>query len=284
MHLFGADGHTSALHDLHKKPQRRTCRLGHLCKYHSNIMTHPSYTLEQLQSKNRSELWVICKQKGLKCYPSKSDCVEAILRSQPQLVEDFSPSDTKVETELPSFTPEDCTITPIGKTDLQTAYNVRSNGLLIGLIFHVRNSSWQCGDGRHYEDSVSAITALQKITCDDPSLIMISDPRGGFGKYQTPDGEIEMRQQGELSPREKLWRNNKDDYYYANHMDAAKCINPVAVQARDLKVGDKVALCDGFKIIKEIRSKPLHGLHGTELVLDGCDSITTMWFNPVRIA
>jgi hypothetical protein len=195
-----------------------------------------------------------------------------------------SPSHTKVETESPSFTPEDCTITPVAKTDVQTAYNVRSNGLLIGLIFHVRNTSWQCGDGKHYGNPVDAIAALQKITSDEPRLVMISDPRGGFGKYQTPDGEIEVRQQGELSPREKLWKNNLDEFYYSTHLDALKQVNPVAVQARDLSVGDKVLLSDGFKTIKNIRDKMFHGLRGLELVLDGCDSITTIWFNPVRIA
>lgn len=282
--LFGADGCSSALHNLHKKPHREQADWG-IPKIKSHtIMTHPIYTLEQLQAKNRNELWVICRFHGLKCYPSKSDCVDAIALSQPQKLEDLSPSDTKVEAEIDDFAAEECTITPVAKTDVQTAYNVRSNGLLIGLIFHVRNTSWQCGDGRHYANPVDAIAALQKITGDSPSLIMISNPISGFGKYQTPDGEIEARQQGELSPREKLWKNNKDEYYYSTHMDAVKQINPVAVQARDLNVGDKVRLNDGCKTIKKIRGTMFHGLRGMELVMDGCDSIKTIWFNPVRIA
>lgn len=335
-------------------------------------MTHPIYTLEQLRLKNRTQLWAICKFHGLKCYPRASDCIDAILRSQPELVEvtpsststlkeaglsvvdchngvylinnpkdlsitlkvcyveaeyaifDYqravqilpsyeelyrgesldpaeslqdvfqwiiryfsalrpSPSYPKVEVEE-AFAPEKCTITPIGKTDTRIAYEVCNNEASIGLIFHIRNSSWQCGDGKHYQNPVDAIAALQKITGNDPKLVMLSDPRGGFGKYQTPDGEIEVRQQGELSPREKLWKNNLDEFYYSTHIDALKQVNPVAVQARDLSVGDKVRLSDGFKTIKKIRGKVFHGLRGIELILDGCDSITTIWFNPVRIA
>jgi hypothetical protein len=52
---------------------------------------------------------------------------------------------------------------PIAKTDSQIAYKVRTNGLLIGLIFHVRSSYWQCGDGKRYESSVDAIASLEKI-------------------------------------------------------------------------------------------------------------------------
>ncbi|MBW4670408.1 MAG: hypothetical protein KME60_24085 [Cyanomargarita calcarea GSE-NOS-MK-12-04C] len=45
------------------------------------------YTAEQLQSFNRTQLWAICKQHGLKCYPKSADCVEAILNNQPQKIQ-----------------------------------------------------------------------------------------------------------------------------------------------------------------------------------------------------
>lgn len=133
-------------------------------------MTHQIYSKEQLSQKNRTELWTICKQRGLKCYPRSADCVAAILEAQPQKAETseglrLSDSFQEVET----IEPEEHTLEPVGKTDRQIAYVVREKGLMIGLIFQL-GRVWQCGDGKNYENSVDAIAGLKALS--NPSKVV----------------------------------------------------------------------------------------------------------------
>ncbi len=44
------------------------------------------YTLEQLGSYNRAQLWDICRTNGIKCYPKTTDCVEAIYKALESVV------------------------------------------------------------------------------------------------------------------------------------------------------------------------------------------------------
>jgi hypothetical protein len=53
-------------------------------------MTHQHYRQFQLEAKTRSELWTICKQRGLKCFRKSSDCIITILESHPQKIENIS--------------------------------------------------------------------------------------------------------------------------------------------------------------------------------------------------
>lgn len=50
-------------------------------------MTHAIYSRQQLEDMNRTQLWVICGQLGVKKFPKSTDCVEAILEKMPQPVE-----------------------------------------------------------------------------------------------------------------------------------------------------------------------------------------------------
>ncbi len=40
------------------------------------------FTRSELQSFNRTQLWSLCRERGLKCYPKTADCVEAIWNKQ----------------------------------------------------------------------------------------------------------------------------------------------------------------------------------------------------------
>jgi hypothetical protein len=164
-------------------------------------MTHQNYTQTQLETKNRTELWVICKQRGLKCYPKSADCIRAILEAQPhrhldagaarlrshptpqsclgcprqvaqEIENNCTTSNQKVLNQEYDCTPSNqkvgeelsnYTLEPVGKTDRQIAYVVRENGLMIGLIFQL-GAIWQCGDRNSYENSVDAIAGLKALT------------------------------------------------------------------------------------------------------------------------
>jgi hypothetical protein len=63
------------------------------------------------------------------------------------------------------FSTEHCILEPIGKTEIQTAYRVRENGLLLGLIFHIHaTNTWQCCDGQSYACSTEAVAGLIKLS------------------------------------------------------------------------------------------------------------------------
>lgn len=49
-------------------------------------MTFPVYTTSQLNSYNRSQLWLICEQLNIPKYPASQDCRDAIAQKQPKLV------------------------------------------------------------------------------------------------------------------------------------------------------------------------------------------------------
>lgn len=60
---------------------------------------------------------------------------------------------------------ENCILEPIGKTETQTAYKVKEDGVGLGLIFHVHaTNTWQCCDGQDYRYPTEAITGLIKLT------------------------------------------------------------------------------------------------------------------------
>ena len=44
------------------------------------------FTSQELASFNRTQLWQLCKERGLKCYPKSADCVEAIWNKQQSVV------------------------------------------------------------------------------------------------------------------------------------------------------------------------------------------------------
>lgn len=50
-------------------------------------MTHAVYSRNQLEKMNRTQLWVICGQLGVKKFPKNQNCVEGILEKMPQPVE-----------------------------------------------------------------------------------------------------------------------------------------------------------------------------------------------------
>lgn len=54
------------------------------------------YTLSELQTFNRTQLWEIARKRGLKCYPKTVDCVEAILMKQ-QSVEKMADAEVEVD-------------------------------------------------------------------------------------------------------------------------------------------------------------------------------------------
>ncbi len=56
------------------------------------------YTLAVLGSKNRTQLWEICRTNGLKCYPKTADCVKAICQAQ-QSVELVAVAEIKADLE-----------------------------------------------------------------------------------------------------------------------------------------------------------------------------------------
>jgi hypothetical protein len=137
-------------------------------------MTSQIYTKNILQSKKRLELWTICKQRGLKCYPKNSDCVEGILAAQPQIISAYKVSSYVNHSDLATLHVLDtltedwvsqCILHPFKSSTSQTAYDVRLSGQLLGMIFNVHaTNTWQSGDGKNYSYPCEAIAALNQIT------------------------------------------------------------------------------------------------------------------------
>ena len=42
----------------------------------------PQFTVDQLQSLTRPQLWELCRERGLKCYPASANCIQTILDNQ----------------------------------------------------------------------------------------------------------------------------------------------------------------------------------------------------------
>ncbi len=57
------------------------------------------YTLEQLGSHCRAQLWEICRTNGLKCYPRTADCVEAIVAYQSTQVVKVQVASIKIDSQ-----------------------------------------------------------------------------------------------------------------------------------------------------------------------------------------
>lgn len=168
------------------------------------------------------------------------------------------------------------TLEPAGKTDLTVAYNVRRRGSQIGMIFH-SCSAWQCGDGKTYANSHDAIEALSDVT--EPRLLLTN--RQAL-IYQSPDGALTVRQNGNLG-KLKLWCNNKDIYYYRDYFDAARGISPIALRCDSLRVGEKVFFDEELTVCS-IDRIPLYGLMGIQLTLSNGVKIKTNWYEPIQIA
>ena len=73
------------------------------------------YTLEQLLAFNRPQLWQLCRERGLKCYPKSVDCVEAIWNKQ-QSVEKVAVAEIKVDPEAVAQTELETQITDRAET------------------------------------------------------------------------------------------------------------------------------------------------------------------------
>ncbi len=65
------------------------------------------FTHAELESFNRTQLWQLCRERGLKCYPKTADCVEAIWNKQ-QSVEKVAVAEVIVDEQT------------VGQTELET--------------------------------------------------------------------------------------------------------------------------------------------------------------------
>ncbi|MBW4598957.1 MAG: hypothetical protein KME29_04915 [Calothrix sp. FI2-JRJ7] len=190
------------------------------------------------------------------------DCLHLIEAHEEQ------PSDTKEEEYV---------LLPAGATQMMTAYHVKHQGLIVGMIFNVhRNNSWQCGDGQNYRYPAEAREALVKLT---EAPLLKTHPH----KYQSPDGALEVTQMSEIG-KHKLWVNNKDKFYYSTYRDAEKSNHPVAVRCDDVKVGDKIYIAGYSRIVSDILQVPHLGINWTKFVCADGIEIKAPWYCPVQIS
>ncbi len=209
-------------------------------------MTYPIYNQEQLETKNRNQLWAICRERGLKRYRRSADCVNAIIESQPKKLEE----------------PSSYTLEFVGETEIQTAYNVRKEGLLIGLIFLQHDGGWQNGDGKSYADESQAIAAI-----DNPQHEEI---------YQT--GTI---YKGFFKPV-KLWKKKSSPFYHRLLEDALNQNNPIAIQAQSLRIGDTI-IVGGRTRIKRILPGIKHGVKCLKIICDNGVELLKWFYELVEI-
>lgn len=181
-----------------------------------------TYNRAELESKKLSEIKQIAR--GMNLRPdgdlrSKNIWINAIIAAMPQEV---APKTS------------DFTLEPIPGTLTSNAYRVNQGSQSLGIIFHNKQGFpilWDCGDGRKYANSEDCIQALLKI-------VPITNTFGeGFKKIKI--GEKQVFTTGKLNGS-KLWKNYRDNFYYANAHDAASQTNPVAIRAQQLNEGDTI--------------------------------------------
>jgi hypothetical protein len=227
----------------------------------------------------RSDCWVNFNNDNIWLSDKKESAISVLWTSMmrpvdiaTEIIKQNQPSDTKVEEEANQYT-----LLPAGATELQTAYHVRHQGSILGMIFHMHHSNtWQCGDGFDYKYPRDASNALWKL--DEAPLLKIKPDI-----YQSPDGALQIAQRGELGTR-KLWINNTDFYYYASYRDAEKSANAVATRCDDVKIGDKIYVAGYSRIVSDIKQVPYLGINWTKFVCADGIEIKAPWYCPVQIA